>query len=133
MKLAAHLCSKYITQLLSGDTTFVKFLRDTHGFRRFQLNATAANNVDSRFPLHNLEGGSLPPRPLSCAMLHEMHSLTRALALTLFRCSSLGPAEAAAFRKAAEELPDIEFIVQRNEETRALWEVCCTRAHPSTS
>ena len=43
------------------------------------------------------------------------------------RCSSLGPAEAAALRKAAEELPDIEFIIQRNEETKALWEVTAAR------
>uniref|UniRef100_A0A7S0LTR1 Phosphoribosylanthranilate isomerase n=1 Tax=Cryptomonas curvata TaxID=233186 RepID=A0A7S0LTR1_9CRYP len=94
MKLAAHLCSKYITQLLNGDTTFVKFLRDTHGFRRFQLNATAANNVDS---------------------------------------SSLGPTEAAALRKAAEELSDVEFIIQRNEETKALWEGLLSSVPPNVS
>ena len=55
MKLAAHLCSNYITQLLSGDTTFVKFLVEVHGFHRFQLNATRANNVDSRFTQSNVD------------------------------------------------------------------------------
>ena len=48
MKLAAHLCSKYIPQLLSGDSSFVENLHVLHGFTRFQLNATAANNVDIR-------------------------------------------------------------------------------------
>ncbi len=35
------------------------------------------------------------------------------------RCSSLGASQAAALREAAEELPDIEFIIQRNEAIQA--------------
>eukprot|EP00284_Hemiselmis_tepida_P013891 CAMPEP_0174917586 /NCGR_PEP_ID=MMETSP1355-20121228/2554_1 /TAXON_ID=464990 /ORGANISM="Hemiselmis tepida, Strain CCMP443" /LENGTH=247 /DNA_ID=CAMNT_0016162695 /DNA_START=87 /DNA_END=830 /DNA_ORIENTATION=+ len=47
MRLAGHLCSKYAIDLLKGDTAFVRSMYEDHGFTRFQLNATAANNVDT--------------------------------------------------------------------------------------
>uniref|UniRef100_A0A6T8MTK1 Xylose isomerase-like TIM barrel domain-containing protein n=1 Tax=Hemiselmis andersenii TaxID=464988 RepID=A0A6T8MTK1_HEMAN len=47
MGLAGHLCSKYAIDLLKGDASFVRKMHEEHGFTRFQLNATAANNVDS--------------------------------------------------------------------------------------
>lgn len=47
MKLAGHLCSKYATDILAGDTAFVRRANKEWGFTRFQLNATHANNVDS--------------------------------------------------------------------------------------
>ena len=47
IRLAAHLCGTYCEQLLSGDTSFARALHEQHGFNRVQLNATAANAVDS--------------------------------------------------------------------------------------
>lgn len=46
MKLAAHLCGTRVNDLLAGDATFVREL-SALGFRRFQINATAVNGVDT--------------------------------------------------------------------------------------
>jgi len=94
MLLAGHLCSIYASQLLNGDDSYVKKLRDDYGFQRFQLNATKANNFDS---------------------------------------SQLGPAHAANLARVAAALPDLEFIVQRNDETRALWEGAMGAYPPNVS
>lgn len=82
MKLAGHLCSQYVTQILEGDGSFVAEMHHAVGFERFQINATAANNVDT---------------------------------------SMLGLACAERLRGVMASLPGVEFIVQRNEETEALW------------
>jgi hypothetical protein len=81
VKLAGHLCGKYCEQVLAGDGTFVKKLH-SYGFRRVQVNATAANNVDTS-------------------------GFTEKVKL---------------LRKAICDVPEIEFIVQKNDQTRELWE-----------
>uniref|UniRef100_A0A7S0EXA0 Phosphoribosylanthranilate isomerase n=1 Tax=Phaeocystis antarctica TaxID=33657 RepID=A0A7S0EXA0_9EUKA len=45
MRLAGHLCATHVDDLLRGDTSFVRKLRDA-GFQRLQVNATAANGAD---------------------------------------------------------------------------------------
>jgi len=82
MRLAAHLCSRHCERVLSGDSSDVRRLVDEVGIRRFQINATVANNVNV----------------------------------------TLGKAAVDAVQKVMEEVPEAEFIIQRNEETRALWE-----------
>mmetsp|Transcript_52390 Transcript_52390/g.71527 ORF Transcript_52390/g.71527 Transcript_52390/m.71527 type:complete len:214 (-) Transcript_52390:355-996(-) len=82
MRLAAHLCSGYVTQVLQGDPSFVAQLRERYGFHRVQVNATAANNVDTRI---------------------------------------LDEASAGRLREVMNAVPAVEFILQRNEETRPLW------------
>lgn len=84
MRLAGHLCSSYVQQVLQGDASFVRWLHDHIGFQRVQVNATAANGVDT-----SALGGDGALRGLLASM-------------------------AAA--------PEVEFILQRNEETRPLWE-----------
>ena len=44
MKLAGHLCGERCQQVLDGDSSFIKELKDK-GFGRVQVNATYANNV----------------------------------------------------------------------------------------
>lgn len=46
MKLAAHLCSTRVNQVLAGDGSFVTQLQEW-GFQRIQINATAVNGVDT--------------------------------------------------------------------------------------
>jgi len=46
MRLAAHLCSCRVDELLRGEKGFVARLHDEVGFRRVQINATAANGCD---------------------------------------------------------------------------------------
>jgi hypothetical protein len=82
LKLAGHLCGNYCEQVLAGDSTFVKQLYEKHGFRRVQINATAANNVDT----------------------------------------SGFPEKVKLLRKAICDVPAMEFIVQKNDQTRELWE-----------
>uniref|UniRef100_A0A7S2W2L9 Uncharacterized protein n=1 Tax=Rhizochromulina marina TaxID=1034831 RepID=A0A7S2W2L9_9STRA len=47
MRLAAHLCSSHCEAVLAGDGSDLRRLHAEIGFRRFQINATKANNVDS--------------------------------------------------------------------------------------
>ncbi|GBG29368.1 Hypothetical Protein FCC1311_055902 [Hondaea fermentalgiana] len=84
--LAAHLCSSRCEQVLNGDVSFVERLFAL-GFRRVQVNATKANNVDSS----NLAA--------------QVDNVTKCIAA----------------------LPAMEWILQRNEETRALWEPLLAR------
>ena len=88
MRLAAHLCSRRVNDLLRGDATFVRWLYEHLGFRRVQINATKANGAD-------------------------MKAFASSAAAT--RC-------VAALRAAFETLPEVEFILQRNSETKPLWE-----------
>ena len=46
IRLAGHLCSSSCEAVLRGDAQQVKHLHEELGFGRFQINATAANNVD---------------------------------------------------------------------------------------
>lgn len=45
LKLAGHLCGNRCQEVLDGDSTFVQHLY-ARGFRRVQINATAANSVE---------------------------------------------------------------------------------------
>ena len=47
MRLAGHLCSTRVDELLRGETKFVRQMHEQVGFRRFQINATAPNGVDT--------------------------------------------------------------------------------------
>ena len=80
MHLAGHLCGSRCRDVLDGDADFVKHLVKL-GFGRVQVNATAANGVDSS--------------KLSEKVEH--------------------------FRKAVVSVPDVEWILQMNEETKDLW------------
>ena len=46
LRLAAHLCSSRVDELLKGDLAFVSYIHKEIGFDRVQINATAANNCD---------------------------------------------------------------------------------------
>ena len=81
MRLAAHLCSSRVDEVLHGQDAFLSTLPEL-GFRRVQINATAVNGVDTS------------------------------------RLEDSIPALAGVVRK----YPKIEFILQKNEETRPLWE-----------
>jgi len=89
MRLAGHLCSSRVDELLSGDSGFVRKMHEEVGFQRFQINATAANGVNMR------------------AFADEAGAK---------RC-------AAALRDVMTALPQVEFIMQRNSQTRPLWEL----------
>jgi phosphoribosylanthranilate isomerase len=81
MKLAAHLCSSRVNQVLEGNDEFVSQLSQWE-FQRVQINATAVNGVD----ITNLAGSV-------CKVM-----------------------------KVIQDHPELEFIIQRNDETKALWE-----------
>ena len=99
MRLAGHLCSTRVDELLRGDTEFVHRMHQELGFTRFQINATAANGCDT-----------------------SLFSTDAAAAETVTR-----------LRAAFATLPHIEFIVQRNENTRALWERLLEEPPPNMS
>lgn len=82
--------SKYATDILAGDSTFVQKANKDWGFTRFQLNATKANNVDS---------------------------------------SSLGRVHVKGFKDVCASMPNCEFILQTNDETKGLWEPLL-KSHP---
>lgn len=83
--LAAHLCSSLCEDVVfRGEFGEIRRLFGTFGFRRFQINATKANAVDSD-------------------RLVESQCVRHVVEL-------------------AKEMPHAEFIVQRNEETKALWQ-----------
>lgn len=92
MQLAGHLCGAYVPQVLSGDASFVKKLRDL-GFGRVQINATSANGVDTS-------------RLAECV---------------------------AGLRASMLAVPDVQFIVQRNDESKPLWEPLSKDAPPNMS
>ena len=82
LQLAGHLCADRCQAILSGDSTFVSYLFSL-GFRRVQINATAANKV------------FVDPSDAQLCVKNIM------------RCM--------------HEVPGLEFIVQCNQETEALW------------
>ncbi|ETV69792.1 hypothetical protein H257_14617 [Aphanomyces astaci] len=81
MKLAAHLCGSRCQDILSGDARFVKDLVKL-GFRRVQVNATAANRV----------------------VVDPEHTST--YVENILAC--------------IRSVPDVEWIFQSNQETKAL-------------
>jgi len=96
MRLAGHLCSTHVDELLRGDASFVSKLHHEVGFQRVQVNATAANGAD--VSVFAQEEGAL-------------------------RCVD-------ALKQAMLALPGVEFILQRNEQTRPLWEPFLEQASP---
>ena len=89
MQLAGHLCGERVNQVLGGDVSFVKEMVDV-GFRRFQVNATAANGVDTSRLADNVDG----------------------------------------LRAAIAAVPEAEFILQCNEETKPLWQALTSSSVP---
>jgi hypothetical protein len=82
MKLAAHLCSSRVNDLLDGTCdAFLDFLLRS-GFQRVQINATAVNGVDT---------------------------------------SRLGEAAPAVYATIQKYSNQLEFIIQKNQETEPLW------------
>ncbi len=99
MRLAAHLCSTRVDELLRGETAYVRRMHEEVGFSRFQINATRANGTD-------------------------MSAFSDDVAAA--RCVE-------RLREAFAELPQIEFILQRNSETRPLWERLLEQPPPNMS
>ena len=99
MRLAGHLCSTRVDELLQGDTGFVSRMHHELGFTRFQINATAANGCDT----------------------------------SLFSTDAAATETVTRLRAAFATLPHLEFIVQRNESTRALWERLLEAPPPNMS
>ena len=62
MRLAAHLCSRRVNDLLRGDATFVRWLYEHLGFRRVQINATKANGADMKAFASSAAATRLPAR-----------------------------------------------------------------------
>jgi len=81
LKLAAHLCSSRCQSVLDGDFEFVSQL-EALGFKRVQINATAANGVDTSY--------------LATAAQQVLNCI--------------------------QAFPQLEFIIQKNNETRPIWE-----------
>lgn len=46
LRLAGHLCSSRVDEILAGDSAFVAAAAERLGIDRFQINATATNGVD---------------------------------------------------------------------------------------
>ena len=78
--LAGHLCGERCNEVLRGDYAYVKAISASHGFKRFQVNATAVNGVDT---------------------------------------SDLAGA-ASRLRECMVAVREVEWILQRNEETAPL-------------
>ena len=79
IRLAAHFCGNYVNDLLCGETTFLRKIINL-GFKRIQINATRANDVE----------------------------------LSIF------PNKKYYLGKIFKTFSDIEFILQRNQETEDL-------------
>lgn len=99
MRLAGHLCSTRVDEVLRGDATFVKEVSGRVGIARFQINATKANGTD-------MGAFSTPEGAERCV---------------------------ASLRSVFASLPKVEFIVQRNVETKPLWERLLEDAPPNMS
>ncbi|OQR98180.1 hypothetical protein ACHHYP_09021 [Achlya hypogyna] len=83
MKLAGHLCGSRCQEILSGDATFVEELASL-GFKRVQINATAANHVI-----------------VDAAQVDSY---------------------VANIRSCMARVPQVEWIIQCNDETKRLWQ-----------
>lgn len=88
MRLAGHLCSSRVDELLRGETDFVLRMNKEVGFTRFQINATKANGTN----------------------------------MSLFSTDAAAASCVAKLRDAFAAVPQVEFIMQRNSETKPLWE-----------
>lgn len=82
LNLAAHLCGNRCQEVLEGDYSFVQSL-SAMGFRRVQVNATAANSVTVD----------------ATKMLNYVDNI----------------------RKCVDAVPQIEWIIQCNDETVPIW------------
>mmetsp|Transcript_18102 Transcript_18102/g.37254 ORF Transcript_18102/g.37254 Transcript_18102/m.37254 type:complete len:343 (-) Transcript_18102:240-1268(-) len=104
MKLAAHLCERRVDEVLRGDDTFVQQLHDW-GFGRVQINATAVNGVDTSVFHLQQESES------------ELESEQERS-----RSQSQSPSFVQDFLSVVRKHPELEFILQKNDETKPLWE-----------
>ena len=96
MRLAAHLCGPYCEAVLQGPDAAVPTLRrlaTQYGFKRVQVNATEANSVTL-------------------------------LAAAVATGNKAGEVDAVVERVRAviRALPELEFIIQCNDETAPMWE-----------
>jgi hypothetical protein len=81
MRLAAHLCSTRVNEVLGGKDEFLSTLLEL-GFQRVQINATAVNGVDTSVLQESV--------PTLCEIVRKY--------------------------------PNLEFILQKNDETKPLWQ-----------
>ncbi len=91
LNLAGHLCADRCQEILAGDHTFVQKLGNM-GFKRVQINATAANSV--------VVDGSLIQN-----YVENLKACIRAV-------------------------PDVEWIIQWNDETEPIWRSLTTECEP---
>ena len=110
VRLAAHLCGSHVNDLLSSSANpecasridaFLLKLKGW-GFGRVQVNATAVNGVDTERLLAS-SGGDW------------------------WMTTTTAAAAATSFLRTASAHPDLEFIVQRNDETEPLWSALLPR------
>jgi hypothetical protein len=94
MKLAAHLCGTRVHQIFEGNDEFLHQLVEW-GFQRVQINATAVNGVDTA-KYFSLNEENPTAMDLSCSVEH--------------------------FWNLVHQFPQLEFIIQKNEETKPFWE-----------
>jgi hypothetical protein len=108
MKLAAHLCERRVDEVLKyGDDTFIKQLIKW-GFQRVQINATAVNGVDTSI----FDNGNSPSSSSS---------------------DSSGVDFVTNFFSVVSDNTNIEFIIQKNNETQPLWEGIIDRLNDNSS
>ena len=110
LKLAAHLCERRVDEVLKdGDDTFIQQLIEW-GFQRVQVNATAVNGVDTSI-FDNDNGNS------SSSSSSDTSSVDFV----------------ANFLTVVSNNTNIEFIIQKNNETQPLWEGIIDRLNDNSS
>lgn len=104
LRLVAHLCGSRVHDLFNGNTTFVKHLSKC-GFQRIQINPTSVNdfhmNIDSKDDSKD-------------EMKNDKNDMNGTLATQLKR-------QVPLLRRVMLETPEIEYIIQLNDETLPLW------------
>ena len=109
MKLAAHLCERRVDEVLKyGDDTFIKQLIEW-GFQRVQINATAVNGVDTSIFDNDTSSSS-----------SSDHSSSSVDFVT-------------NFLSVVSNNTNIEFIIQKNNETQPLWEGIIDKLNDNSS
>lgn len=95
MRLAAHLCGTRVHEIFEGNNEFLHQLVEW-GFQRVQINATAVNGVDTAkyFSLNKDD-----PTAMVDSSICVEH-----------------------FWNLVHQFPELEFIIQKNEETKPFWE-----------
>lgn len=91
--LAGHFCNDRCREILAGDYNFATKIHKEWGFNRIQINATAANGVNTD--------------------------------------PSLFPTYAQNILISAAALPSVEWIIQLNTETQAIWNLLIANTIPS--